>query len=46
VATFLGRKLSENYQGELGNDFNTRIEGGVSLILTIKQLASQNGSVV
>jgi hypothetical protein len=27
VATFLGRKLSENYQGELGNDFNTRIEG-------------------
>ena len=27
VATFLGRKLSGNYQGELGNDFNTRIEG-------------------
>ena len=27
VATFLGRKLNGNYQDELGNDFNTRIEG-------------------
>ena len=27
VATFLGRKLTGNYQGELGNDFSTRIEG-------------------
>ncbi|MBI4958233.1 MAG: helix-turn-helix transcriptional regulator [Desulfovibrio sp.] len=27
VATFLGRKLTGNYQDELGNDFNTRIEG-------------------
>lgn len=27
VATFLGRKLTGNYQGELGNDFHTRIEG-------------------
>ena len=27
VATFLGRKLNANYQDELGNDFNTRIEG-------------------
>lgn len=26
VATFLGRKL-RNYQGEIGNDFNIRIEG-------------------
>lgn len=27
VATFLGRKLSGNYQDEMGNDFHTRIEG-------------------
>jgi hypothetical protein len=27
VATFLGRKLHGNFQGELGNDFHTRIEG-------------------
>jgi hypothetical protein len=27
VATFLGRKLSPLYQGELGNDFDTRIQG-------------------
>lgn len=27
VATFLGRKLNGNYQGELGNDFGTRVEG-------------------
>ena len=27
VATFLGRKLSGNYQGEVGNDFHIRIEG-------------------
>lgn len=27
VATFLGRKLHGNYQGELGNHFHTRIEG-------------------
>ena len=27
VATFLGRKLNGNYQDEVGNDFNTRIEG-------------------
>ncbi len=27
VATFLGRKLTGNYQDELGNDFNTRIMG-------------------
>jgi len=27
VATFLGRKLTGNYEDELGNDFNTRIEG-------------------
>ena len=27
VATFLGRKLNGNYQDEMGNDFNTRIEG-------------------
>ena len=27
VATFLGRKLNGNYKDELGNDFNTRIEG-------------------
>ena len=27
VATFLGRKLHGNYQDEMGNQFNTRIEG-------------------
>jgi hypothetical protein len=27
VATFLGRKLHGAYQGEIGNDFHTRIEG-------------------
>jgi hypothetical protein len=27
VATFLGRKLHANYQGPLGGDFSTRIEG-------------------
>jgi len=27
VATFLGRRLNGNYQGEVGNDFHTRIEG-------------------
>jgi hypothetical protein len=27
VATFLGHKLSANYQGEVGNDFSTRIQG-------------------
>jgi hypothetical protein len=27
VATFLGRKLHGRYEGEIGNDFNTRIEG-------------------
>lgn len=27
VTTFLGRKLHPLYQGELGNDFHTRIEG-------------------
>ncbi|HWR98643.1 MAG TPA: hypothetical protein VN317_09515 [Candidatus Methanoperedens sp.] len=27
VATFLGRKLTGNYEGEIGNDFHTRIEG-------------------
>ena len=27
VATFLGRKLHGNYQGEVGNHFHTRIEG-------------------
>jgi len=27
VATFLGRKLTGNYQDEIGNDFSTRIEG-------------------
>lgn len=27
VATFLGRKLHGNYQDEIGNHFNTRIEG-------------------
>ncbi len=27
VATFLGRKLTTAYQGEIGNDFSTRIQG-------------------
>jgi hypothetical protein len=27
VATFLGRRLTGNFSAELGNDFNTRIEG-------------------
>ncbi|MBM4093966.1 MAG: MarR family transcriptional regulator [Planctomycetes bacterium] len=27
VATFLGRKVTGNYAGEIGNDFHTRIEG-------------------
>lgn len=27
IATFLGRKLNGNYQGEAGNYFNTRIQG-------------------
>ncbi len=27
IATFLGRKLNGNYQGEMGNDFHTRIQG-------------------
>jgi hypothetical protein len=27
VATFLGRKLHSNYEGEVGNNFHTRIEG-------------------
>ena len=27
IATFLGRKLNGNYQDEMGNRFNTRIEG-------------------
>jgi len=27
VATFLGRRLTGNFNAELGNDFNTRIEG-------------------
>lgn len=27
IATFLGRKLNANYRGEMGNNFNTRIEG-------------------
>jgi hypothetical protein len=27
VATFLGAKLHMNYQGEIGNNFNTRLEG-------------------
>ena len=27
VATFLGHKLTANYQGEVGNDFSTRIQG-------------------
>ena len=27
IATFLGRKLHGNYQGDIGNQFNTRIQG-------------------
>jgi hypothetical protein len=27
IATFLGKKLHGKYQGEMGNNFNTRIEG-------------------
>jgi hypothetical protein len=27
IATFLGKKLNGNYQGEMGNRYNTRIEG-------------------
>jgi len=27
IATFLGKKLHFNYQGEMGNNFSTRIEG-------------------
>jgi hypothetical protein len=27
IATFLGRKLSGNYQDDMGNDFHTRIQG-------------------
>jgi len=27
IATFLGRKLDARYEGEIGNDFHTRIEG-------------------
>jgi|GEM_PF-5442267 hypothetical protein len=27
IATFLGRKLSTQYEGEVGNRFNIRIEG-------------------
>jgi hypothetical protein len=27
IVTFLGRKLTGTYQGEIGNDFHTRIEG-------------------
>lgn len=27
IASFLGRKLHLNYQGEVGNNFNTRIQG-------------------
>ncbi|GFP35854.1 hypothetical protein HKBW3S43_01641, partial [Candidatus Hakubella thermalkaliphila] len=27
IASFLGRKLHWNYQGEMGNNFNTRILG-------------------
>ena len=27
VATFLGHKLNANFQGEVGNDFSTRIQG-------------------
>jgi len=27
ITTFLGKKLNLNYQGEMGNNFNTRIQG-------------------
>ncbi|MGI8744388.1 MAG: hypothetical protein ACR2NN_17805 [Bryobacteraceae bacterium] len=27
IATFLGRKLSTQFEGEMGNRFNIRIEG-------------------
>jgi hypothetical protein len=27
IASFLGRKLHGNYQDQIGNNFNTRIEG-------------------
>jgi len=27
IATFLGRKLHGNFEGEIGNDFHTRVEG-------------------
>ena len=27
IATFLGRKMHGNYQDEMGNNFNTHIEG-------------------
>lgn len=27
IATFLGQKLSQNYQGEMGNNYNIRLEG-------------------
>ena len=27
IATFLGKRLTEQYEGEAGNDFHTRIEG-------------------
>jgi hypothetical protein len=27
IASFLGRKLHGNYQDQMGNNFNTRIEG-------------------
>ncbi len=27
IATFLGRKLHSNYQGEVGNNLNTRVQG-------------------
>jgi len=27
IATFLGKKLHESYEGEMGNNFNTRIQG-------------------
>lgn len=27
IATFLGRKITANFDGEVGNDFHTRIEG-------------------
>ncbi|MEO5355526.1 MAG: hypothetical protein H7835_20295 [Magnetococcus sp. XQGC-1] len=27
IATFLGRRITRNFEGEVGNDFHTRIEG-------------------